>query len=258
MISNDVFFIVLLAALLNAGWNSAIKIGGDRLSVMAITTLIGSGISLCALPWVTMPARESWGLLALSVAIHTVYHLVLPIAYRHGDLGQVYPIARGSAPLLVVIGGVVLAGEWPGTGALLGVVVLSGGVLALGLGGRAHSPGASRRPVGYALLTGLLIAAYTVVDVSWTNRHGVPCVGARLGSGEADGSDAPRKQCQSQKPAGQVLRLEQDTRGDVTTFQNCLLRAGCGDVDAVHSQAAPDGRGRAAFEVFQRPLKGSA
>lgn len=164
MIPNDVFFIVLLAALLNAGWNSAIKIGGDRISVMAITTLIGSGISLCALPWVTMPAPESWGWLALSVAIHTVYHLVLPIAYRHGDLGQVYPIARGSAPLLVVIGGVVLAGEWPGNGALLGVVVLSGGVLALGWWGRAHPPGASRRPVGYALLTGLLIAAYTVVD----------------------------------------------------------------------------------------------
>lgn len=164
MISNDVFFIVLLAALLNAGWNSAIKIGGDRISVMAITTLIGSGISVCALPWVAVPAAHSWGLLALSVAIHTVYHLVLPVAYRHGDLGQVYPIARGSAPLLVVLGGLVLAGEWPGSGALVGVLLLSGGVLALGWWGRTPGAGAERKAMGYALLTGLLIAAYTVVD----------------------------------------------------------------------------------------------
>lgn len=165
MISNDVFLIVLLAALLNAGWNSAIKIGGDRISVMAITTLIGSAISLLVLPWVEMPGLASGWLLALSVVIHTAYHLVLPLAYRHGDLGQVYPIARGSAPLLVVVGGVVLAGEWPGTVAMLGVVVLSAGVLALGWRSRGGHAGAGRsRAVSYALLTGMLIAAYTVVD----------------------------------------------------------------------------------------------
>lgn len=165
MISNDVFFIVLLAALLNAGWNSAIKVGGDRISVMAITTLIGSAISLLALPWVEMPGPESWWLLALSVVIHTAYHLVLPLAYRHGDLGQVYPMARGSAPLLVVVGGVVLAGEWPGLMATLGVAVLSAGVLALGWRTRSSRPGDGRsKAVGYALLTGVLIAAYTVVD----------------------------------------------------------------------------------------------
>lgn len=165
MISNDVFLIVLLAALFNAGWNSAVKIGGDRISVMAITTLIGSAISLLALPWVQMPAPASWWLLAFSVVIHTAYHLVLPQAYRHGDLGQVYPIARGSAPLLVVVGGVVLAGEWPGTFGVLGVGVLSAGVLALSWRSQAQRTGAGGgRAVGYALLTGLLIAAYTVVD----------------------------------------------------------------------------------------------
>ncbi len=178
MISNDVLLIVLLAAALNAGWNSAIKVGGDRITLMAITTLIGSVISLCVLPWVDMPGRASWMLLALSIAIHTVYHFVLPIAYSHGDLGQVYPIARGSAPLLVMAGAAVFAGEWPGAGEMLGVVVLSAGVLALawkervpGRGSRV--PGnASGKAVGYALLAGLLIAAYTVVDALGARRSG--------------------------------------------------------------------------------------
>lgn len=164
MITNDVALIVLLAAALNAGWNSAVKLGGDRTAVMAITTLLGSAISLAALPWVALPARESWPLLLLSVLIHTAYHLVLPRAYDRGDLGQVFPIARGSAPLLVMAGAAVFAGEVPGAGAMLGVALLCAGVLAL-----AHRPRGSGGPlagkaVGYALLTGLLIAAYTVVD----------------------------------------------------------------------------------------------
>jgi len=179
MISNDIFLIVLLAAALNAGWNSAIKVGGDRITVMAITTLLGSAISLCVLPWVEMPARASWILLALSIAIHTVYHFVLPIAYSHGDLGQVYPIARGSAPLLVMAGAAVFAGEWPGAGEILGVMVLSVGVLTLALGARTldcrvgGTPGsATGKAVGYALLTGFLIAAYTVVDALGARRSG--------------------------------------------------------------------------------------
>jgi drug/metabolite transporter (DMT)-like permease len=175
MISNDVLLIVLLAAALNAGWNSAIKVGGDRITVMAITTLIGSAVSLCVLPWVAMPAAASWTLLTLSIAIHTVYHFVLPIAYSHGDLGQVYPIARGSAPLLVMAGGAIFAGELPGIGGMVGVVVLSAGVLALALRGKpgVHASGVgSRKAVGYALLTGLLIAAYTVVDALGARESG--------------------------------------------------------------------------------------
>lgn len=175
MISNEVILIVLLAAALNAGWNSAIKVGGDRLTVMAITTLVGSAISLGVLPWVRMPESASWMLLALSIAIHTLYHVVLPVAYSHGDLGQIYPIARGSAPLLVMAGAALFAGERPEAGEMLGVVVLSVGVLALALrdpaSGSKHG-GTNGKAVGYALLTGLLIAAYTVVDALGARRSG--------------------------------------------------------------------------------------
>jgi drug/metabolite transporter (DMT)-like permease len=163
MLSNEVFFIVLLAAAMNAAWNSAVKIGGDRIAVMAVTTLIGSVLSLLVLPWITWPSTAAtWVFLAGSIAIHTAYHFALPIAYNHGDLGQVYPIARGSAPLMVMAAAAVFAGEVPGQGALLGIACLCIGVLSLAVG-RSGWRG-SGKAVGWALLTGVLIAAYTVVD----------------------------------------------------------------------------------------------
>lgn len=163
MLSNEVFFIVLLAAAMNAAWNSAVKIGGDRIAVMAVTTLIGSVLSLLVLPWITWPATSAtWIFLAGSIAIHTAYHFALPIAYNHGDLGQVYPIARGSAPLMVMAAAAVVAGEAPGQGALLGIACLCTGVLLLAVGSKGWR--GSGRAVAWALLTGVLIATYTVVD----------------------------------------------------------------------------------------------
>lgn len=161
-IADDVVFLVLLSAALNAGWNSAVKVGADRLSVMAVTTLIAGAAAALALPWVTLPGAASWGLLAASIALHTAYHFMLPLAYNHGDLGHIYPIARGSAPLLVMAGAAALAGERPGAGQLLGIAVLCAGVVALSAG-RAGAHG-RLKPVAYALATGALIAAYTVAD----------------------------------------------------------------------------------------------
>lgn len=174
MITNDVFLIVLLSAALNAGWNSAIKIGGDRITAMAITTLIGSALSLLVLPWVAWPGPESWLLLGASIAIHTAYHFALPLAYNHGDLGQVYPIARGCAPAMVMAGGALFAAELPGPGALVGVLCLCAGVLSLALlkAPAGSGNGSSRKAVGYALLTGALIAAYTVVDALGARQSG--------------------------------------------------------------------------------------
>lgn len=155
--------IVLLAALLHAGWNAIIKIKGDRLLTMAVVTLAGSLLSAPFLFFVTPPDPASWPLLALTILLHTGYHLFLPVAYDHGDLGQVYPIARGSAPLLVTIGAVVFAGETLHPLALLGVICLAAGVMSLTF---EKERGISKNPkaVGYALLTALFIASYTVVD----------------------------------------------------------------------------------------------
>ncbi len=161
--SLEVGALVLLAAAMHAGWNALIKIQGDRLAVMAVVTAAGSLISLAVLPFVDAPDPASWPLLALTIVLHTGYHVFLPRAYDHGDLGQVYPIARGSAPLLVTLGAVFIAGETMDPAALLGVVCLAVGVMALTFdkgAGVAKKP----RAVLYALLTGTFIASYTVVD----------------------------------------------------------------------------------------------
>ncbi|MEM7225322.1 MAG: EamA family transporter [Pseudomonadota bacterium] len=161
--SFDVAALVLLAAALHAAWNALIKISGERVAVMALVTLAGSLLSLVALPFVEAPDPASWPLLALTIALHTGYHFFLAIAYDHGDLGQVYPIARGSAPLLVTLGALLLAGERLDPIALAGVACLAVGVMALTF---ERGGGLARRPkaIAYALLTALFIASYTLVD----------------------------------------------------------------------------------------------
>lgn len=161
--STELTLIVLLAALLNAGWNALVKISGDRIATMAVVTLFGSMVSLLVLPFVEMPAATSWPALAAAILLHTAYHFVLAAAYDHGDLGQVYPIARGSAPLLVTLGAAAFAGEVINGLPLLGVGFLSVGVLALALD-RGTGLGRSPRAVLLALGTGACIASYTLVD----------------------------------------------------------------------------------------------
>ncbi len=154
---------VLLAAAFHAGWNALIKISGDRVAVMAVVTLAGSLLSLPFLAFVEAPDPASWPLLALTILLHTAYHIFLPIAYDHGDLGQVYPMARGSAPLLVTVGAVVLAGEVLEPLALVAVICLAVGVMTLTFD---KATGIVRKPkaVVFALATGVCIASYTLVD----------------------------------------------------------------------------------------------
>jgi drug/metabolite transporter (DMT)-like permease len=159
----ELTFVVLIAAAFHAAWNALIKIRGDRLIVMGIVTLSGSIFSLFFLPFVDAPNSASWLLLGLTVLLHTMYHLFLPIAYDHGDLGQVYPIARGSAPLLVALGALLVIGERLAPLALVGVLCLAVGVLTLTFERRG---GIWRQPkaIGFALVTGILIASFTLVD----------------------------------------------------------------------------------------------
>lgn len=161
--SIEVAAIVLLAAALHAGWNTLIKIGGDRIAVMAMVTMAGSLISLLFLPFVESPAPASWPFLAVTILLHTGYHFFLPVAYDHGDLGQVYPMARGFAPILVMLGAFAIAGETLGAFAIAGVLCLAVGVMTLTFDRRS---GIAKNPkaVAFALATGACIASYTVVD----------------------------------------------------------------------------------------------
>jgi drug/metabolite transporter (DMT)-like permease len=126
-------------------------------------TLAGSLISLLFLPLVDAPDPASWPLLGLTILLHTGYHCFLPVAYDHGDLGKVYPMARGSAPLLVTLGAVVFAGEYLDLWAIIGVVSLAVGVTALTFD-KTDGIVSSPKAVLFALATGICIASYTLAD----------------------------------------------------------------------------------------------
>src|SRR5580765_4422755 len=161
---NVVFLAVLFAAACHAGWTALIKVGLDPLSTTTLIS-IGSGVvALVFLPLVGVPALAAWPWLAASIVIHLVYFASLIESYRTGDLGQVYPIARGSAPLMTAAVTSIFVGEKLSALGWTGIVALVAGVLLLSARGGRHLAEIDRRAIGFALFTALTICAYSVVD----------------------------------------------------------------------------------------------
>ena len=161
---NVVFLAVLFAALCHAGWNALIKVGLDPLSTTTLIAIGSAVVGLVCLPLAGMPALAAWPWLIASAVIHLFYFAALIEGYRAGDLGQVYPIARGSAPLMTAGASAVFVDEHLSLLSWSGIVALAAGVLLLSArGGRALTH-IDRRAVGFALLTALTICAYSVVD----------------------------------------------------------------------------------------------
>ncbi len=171
---NIVFLAVLSAALCHAGWNALIKIGLDPLSTTTLIS-IGSGlVALVLLPLVGLPAWAAWPWLIASVVIHLFYFAALIEAYRTGDLGQVYPIARGSAPLMTATVTTFFVGEKLNLIGWAGIVALVAGVFVLSARGGRELVKIDRRAVGFALMTALTICAYSVVDGIGARLAGSP------------------------------------------------------------------------------------
>ncbi len=166
---------VLLAAVTHAGWNAIAHRVPDKLT--GFTLIVGGGmvIGLALAPFTAFPAAGAWPYLLASAVIHVAYYALLMRSFRLGDFGQAYPIARGTAPLLVTVLAAVFAHEvpdgWAAAGILLSCAGLSG-VALWGLRGRRPDWAA----VNAALATGATIAAYTVVD-----GFGVRASGSSLG-----------------------------------------------------------------------------
>lgn len=159
----DVTLVVLGAAVLHAVWNALAHAIVDKLVGFA---LIGTALTACAAVVVLVvpaPSSASWPFLAASVTVHVAYNLLLMRSYRLGDFGQVYPVARGTSPLLVAIGATVFAGEQlPGI-RLVGVLVVSLGLATLVFAGGVPTR-AARPAIAAAILTGVAIATYTTLD----------------------------------------------------------------------------------------------
>jgi drug/metabolite transporter (DMT)-like permease len=159
-----VFTAVLLAAAMHAGWNAIIKIRLEPLLVITLISVACGVVTLPLLPFVNIPSQASWPFIAASLIIHLLYYYALGEAYRTGDLGHVYPIARGTAPLLTAIGAFFLVGETPGQAGTVGIIVLTSGIILLSFKGGRTDALFDRRAVGFALLTAVAISAYTLVD----------------------------------------------------------------------------------------------
>lgn len=155
--------LILLAALTHAAWNAIVKASGDHILTFAMLRAFGTGVGLIAVWFVPMPAPEAWPFLALSGAVHTAYYTLLMLAYRHGDLNLVYPIARGGAPMLVAGLAVLAAGEVPPPGKFFGIALVSAGILGLSFA-KGWPRGADGKAVALAALTAVSVMGYTVVD----------------------------------------------------------------------------------------------
>lgn len=170
-----VFLAVLAAALCHAAWNAGLKMRVDP-GVAVVILALASGLFALPLMAITgFPGRASWIFLAASVIVHVFYFTALAEAYRSGDLGQVYPIARGAAPLMTAAGSLLVLGEAISGKSLAGILLLTAGVLLLSMPARGGATSAlDRRAIGFALLTAAIIATYTLIDGRGAQRSGNP------------------------------------------------------------------------------------
>ena len=158
-----VFLAVLAAAVMHAGWNVLVKLKLDRfLSLFLIQTLMGL-MGLAMLAVFAWPSVASLPYAFASGILHTGYNIFLARSYRTGDLSQVYPIARGTAPLLTLIVTWFAAHETIGIATGLGIGVLVMGIWLTGLVGKRGLK-LDGMTLFFALGTSVFIAAYTVVD----------------------------------------------------------------------------------------------
>ena len=160
---STVFFAVLFAAILHASWNAVIKNSADKYLSMTAVVVGHAPLAILALPFVTAPVAASWPYIALSIALHTGYQLFLLWAYRIGDMSQVYPIARGTAPIIVTLVSVLLLGEHLTPWQMLAVALIGLGIMSLMLV-RNHDGLRNAGAAGLALITSLFIAGYTLTD----------------------------------------------------------------------------------------------
>ena len=156
----SVFAIVLLAALLHASWNAIVKGASDKLLTTVLVATGSAVIAIVALPFLPQPTLASWPYLGVSAVLQLGAYLLLARAYRGADMSQIYPLMRGTAPLLVALVGTFALGDHLSPAGWIGVALICGGVLSLALGARQ----ADIAGVRLAMPSALVIAAYTLID----------------------------------------------------------------------------------------------
>ena len=158
----SLILLVLLAALLHASWNLIIKVSSAQVVSLALLQAFMGVMGVAILMAFGFPIREAWPYAVASGALHTGYNLFLARSYKFGELSLVYPVARGTAPLLTLLGTQVFTYDVLSLTALIGIITLIIGILLIAFSEnifRVH-----RTTLMFALATSVFIGCYTIVD----------------------------------------------------------------------------------------------
>ncbi|MEW6512643.1 MAG: EamA family transporter [Pseudomonadota bacterium] len=172
MISTSVVLLVLLSALMHAGWNFVVKASADRFLDYTGLAVAAAAVAACILPWLALPATASWPWLLTTTFIHVGYYLLLMRAYQHADLSLAYPLMRGSAPVLVALAS-PLAGDILTPALWSGIALIACGI-ALPVGIGIQRGGIATSGLFYGFATAGVIALYTVIDGIGARASGNP------------------------------------------------------------------------------------
>lgn len=166
--TTTVFIAVIGAALLHAAWNALLKSSTDKTLTMGAVVIGHLPLAVVILPFVPTPSAESLPYLFVGIGLHFGYQIFLLNSYRFGDLSQVYPLARGSAPLIVALVSVAILGVQLNGREILAILIIGLGIISLTLVRRADGQRNGKAAV-LALATGCFIASYSLVD-GWGAR----------------------------------------------------------------------------------------
>lgn len=177
--STVAFILVLVSATLHAGWNFLAKRAGGETTFVWIFSFLATLIYLPLAVGIVIMQQPQLGAaeltaLGITCGLHILYYLFLNWGYQVGDLSLVYPIARGVGPMLAGIGAILLLHERPSLLVILGMLLISAGVIILTSGPTGGRKGSMSAGVVYGLLTAVVIAAYTLQDKRVVNVFMVP------------------------------------------------------------------------------------
>lgn len=183
----EVAALVAGAAIAHATWNITMKrVGASGAQFLWLTFIVGAAVFAPFGVWSLLnegiDLLQWMPLAAVSGLLQVGYFLLLQRGYRLGDVSVVYPLARGTGPLLSVIFAIVLLGERPGPVALVGGAVVVAGVIVIGMAGNRDSRGNARVGIRYGLAIGVLIAAYTLWDSASVKVWAMPVLALYWGS----------------------------------------------------------------------------
>lgn len=168
------FALIFFSAVTHASYNALIKSSADKLVARQLMATVSSLILLPAAFFVPFPSGAMWTLLLGTAVVHFAYQMCQIMSLHHTDYTLVYPVARGSAPLIVAVAVPFVLGDTSSLQEMVGIVVISVSILSMALFGRRGAQGRVGLGLAYAVLTGIAIATYTVIDAKGVRMGATP------------------------------------------------------------------------------------